>query len=302
MTTKPGPTVSPTIAAPGGADWPTIVAGVGAAINAGVFLCFSAFVMPAVGELPAPQGIEAMQAFNRTAVAPFTLVGLSTAVVCVVVIVRALRRWGAARSRWALTGAVVFLIAAVMITFTANVPISASIDAPAPAARPTRRPDGPTSTPSGSGRTTYEQSAPSPQPPCSRSPRCLGDNASPHGLNACGNCPAPCRGQSWWGHALIPPWNTKPVATQLFPMLSCSDLGRSLAFYADLLEGVETYQLPEDGEPAFISLRIGEASRSAWVASRASRCTVVGNGRRRATAWSSACTSTTSTRPLPEPD
>jgi lactoylglutathione lyase len=51
-----------------------------------------------------------------------------------------------------------------------------------------------------------------------------------------------------------------PVATQLFPMLSCSDLGRSLAFYADLLEGVETYRFPDDGEPAFIALRIGEAS------------------------------------------
>ena len=133
MTTTPNPSVSPTIAVPGGADWPTIVAGVGAAINAGVFLCFSVFIMPAVSELPATQGIEAMQAFNRTAVAPFTLVGLGTAVVCVVVIVRALRTWGAAQSRRALTGAVVFLIAAVIITFAANVPISASIDALHPA-------------------------------------------------------------------------------------------------------------------------------------------------------------------------
>jgi len=133
MTATPNPSVSPTIAVPGGADWPTIVAGVGAAINAGVFLCFSAFIMPAVGELSATQGSEAMQAFNRTAVAPFTLVGLGTAVVCIVVIVRALRTWGAAQSRWALTGAVVFLLAAVIITFAANVPISASIDALHPA-------------------------------------------------------------------------------------------------------------------------------------------------------------------------
>jgi uncharacterized membrane protein len=93
MNTTPSPSVLPTIAVPRGANWPTIVAGVGSAINAGVFLCFSAFVMPAVGELPATQGIEAMQALNRTAVAPFTLVGLGTAVVCVVVIVRALRAW-----------------------------------------------------------------------------------------------------------------------------------------------------------------------------------------------------------------
>jgi lactoylglutathione lyase len=50
------------------------------------------------------------------------------------------------------------------------------------------------------------------------------------------------------------------VAAKLFPMLSCSDLGRSLAFYADLLEGIETYRFPDDGEPAFIALRIGESS------------------------------------------
>ncbi len=50
------------------------------------------------------------------------------------------------------------------------------------------------------------------------------------------------------------------VASKLFPMLSCADIGRSLAFYGDLLGGVETYRFPEAGEPAFIALRIGESS------------------------------------------
>jgi lactoylglutathione lyase len=50
------------------------------------------------------------------------------------------------------------------------------------------------------------------------------------------------------------------MASKLFPMLSCEDLERSLALYRDLLGGVETYRFPDDGEPAFIALQIGESS------------------------------------------
>ena len=50
------------------------------------------------------------------------------------------------------------------------------------------------------------------------------------------------------------------MASKLFPMLSCGDLERSLAFYGDLLGGVETYRFPEQGEPAFIALTVGESS------------------------------------------
>jgi lactoylglutathione lyase len=54
--------------------------------------------------------------------------------------------------------------------------------------------------------------------------------------------------------------NAYRVASKIFPMLSCSDLTRSLAFYADLLGGVESYRFPDDGEPAFIALTLGESS------------------------------------------
>jgi lactoylglutathione lyase len=50
------------------------------------------------------------------------------------------------------------------------------------------------------------------------------------------------------------------MASKLFPMLSCTDLDRSLAFYMRLLGGVETYRFPDTGDPAFVALRIGEAS------------------------------------------
>jgi lactoylglutathione lyase len=50
------------------------------------------------------------------------------------------------------------------------------------------------------------------------------------------------------------------MASRLFPMLSCADLARSLAFYGDLLGGVETYRFPAEGDPGYIALDIGESS------------------------------------------
>ena len=55
-------------------------------------------------------------------------------------------------------------------------------------------------------------------------------------------------------------WHPLVMATKLFPMLSCSDLPRSLEFYGGLLEGVESYRFPNEGEPAFVALTIGESA------------------------------------------
>ncbi|QUH06015.1 DUF1772 domain-containing protein [Saccharopolyspora erythraea] len=111
----------------------TVVASVGAGVNAGVFFAFSAFIMPGLHELPAGVAIPAMQAFNRTAVtAPFMLVLLGTAVLCVVVIIRAFMTWSTASGRWMLGGAVVYLLAAIVITVVCSVPINDAIDALTP--------------------------------------------------------------------------------------------------------------------------------------------------------------------------
>ena len=50
------------------------------------------------------------------------------------------------------------------------------------------------------------------------------------------------------------------MAARLFPMLSCSDLERSVGFYGALLGGVETYRFPADGPPAFVTLAFDDAS------------------------------------------
>ncbi|HEY8581446.1 MAG TPA: VOC family protein [Capillimicrobium sp.] len=49
-------------------------------------------------------------------------------------------------------------------------------------------------------------------------------------------------------------------ARSLFPMLSCTDLDASLRFYGDGgLGGVEAYRFPPEGEPAFVTLKLGES-------------------------------------------
>jgi lactoylglutathione lyase len=45
-----------------------------------------------------------------------------------------------------------------------------------------------------------------------------------------------------------------------FPILHTSDLSRALAFYRDLLGFEERYRFPEDGEPEYVSVALGEFS------------------------------------------
>jgi uncharacterized membrane protein len=114
--------------------WPVAMAAVGTAISAGVFFDFSFVVMPGLRELPAAQGIAAMQALNRTATTPpFMLLMYGTSALCVVLLIRAVVR----RERnplWITAAAIAFLLATVVITGVANVPTSAAIDALDPAA------------------------------------------------------------------------------------------------------------------------------------------------------------------------
>lgn len=98
-------------------------------MTAGVFFDFSFVVMPGLRELPAAQGIAGLQAFDRTAVtAPLMLLMYGTSALCAVLLVRAIMaRDGSAR--WVVPAAVAFLLATVVITGAANVPISAAVDA-----------------------------------------------------------------------------------------------------------------------------------------------------------------------------
>ena len=105
----------------------TVAGAVGAALVGGVFFAFSAFVMPALRQLPAAQGIGAMQSINRTAVtAPLMLALFGTAVLSGITVVWAIRSWGQAAAPWLLAGGLAYL-AAVVITIAANVPLNDSL-------------------------------------------------------------------------------------------------------------------------------------------------------------------------------
>jgi len=63
-------------------------------LMAGVFFAFSTFVMKALARLPIPQGIEAMQSINRTAVSPVFMVAFfGSTVVCVLLAVYSRVLW-----------------------------------------------------------------------------------------------------------------------------------------------------------------------------------------------------------------
>jgi lactoylglutathione lyase len=49
------------------------------------------------------------------------------------------------------------------------------------------------------------------------------------------------------------------LVKRLLPMLSVERLDLSLAFYAELLGGEQTYRFPAEGEPVFVALRLGES-------------------------------------------
>ena len=116
---------------------------------------------------------------------------------------------------------------------------------------------------------------------------------------------------------------THPVAwasdlfTSAFPILSTANLERALGFYRDLLDGKVSYRFPPEGDPAFVTVRIGSSSlgighdlaakegpggqRTAmWV--YADDCDALillaGYGRLRWASWS-GCAAGTSTWPAP---
>jgi uncharacterized membrane protein len=89
----------------------TVVAAIGAALNAGVFFTFSTFVMRALGRLAPPQGMAAMQAINREAPTPwFMSVLFGTAALCLGTAGIAVSDWSEPWASYLLTGSVCYLV------------------------------------------------------------------------------------------------------------------------------------------------------------------------------------------------
>lgn len=103
----------------------TLLSALGAGLIGGVFFAFSTFVMRALGRLPVPQGVAAMQAINLTVINPLFLgTFLGTAVLGVILAGVSLPRWRSepAATVCVLVGSFVYLVGVVLVTMRCSVP------------------------------------------------------------------------------------------------------------------------------------------------------------------------------------
>jgi uncharacterized membrane protein len=118
----------------------TVVGLLGTALVAGVFFAFSSFVMPALERMPAAGGMAAMQSINITAVrAAFMTAMFGTALVCVALLVFAVRDWGRPYAVPMLLGSALYLVGVVALTIFFHVPLNdalAALDPNAPSSAP----------------------------------------------------------------------------------------------------------------------------------------------------------------------
>ena len=114
-------------------DLLTFVAALGSGLVAGFFFAFSNTVMQALGKIPPPAGVAAMQAINIVVINPwFFAAFFGTAALSVVAIVVALLRWQDPRAVYWLAGGVVYLVGTIAVTMVCNVPRNNALAALAP--------------------------------------------------------------------------------------------------------------------------------------------------------------------------
>jgi uncharacterized membrane protein len=103
----------------------TLLTSLGIGLMSGLFFTFSNFAMKALGRLPAPQGIAAMNSINVTILNPlFLLVFAGTAVLSAMLAVAAIVRWYAPGSGYLLSGSLIYLAGAFLVTGVCNVPMN----------------------------------------------------------------------------------------------------------------------------------------------------------------------------------
>ena len=108
----------------------TTLAALGCAVLAGVFIAFSTLVMKALGRVPAPQGILAMQEINRAALTPaFMVLFLGTTLLCGLLTVWSFLLWGSGSALLLLAGGVTCLVGAFGLTAGYHVPHNNALDA-----------------------------------------------------------------------------------------------------------------------------------------------------------------------------
>lgn len=105
----------------------------GCGLVAGVFFAFSTFVMKALGRLPAPHGIAAMQSINIVVINAWFMTALfGTALLCAIVFAAALRGWQDPAAPALLAGSALYLAGTILVTMLFNVPRNNALAAAEP--------------------------------------------------------------------------------------------------------------------------------------------------------------------------
>jgi uncharacterized membrane protein len=99
--------------------------------------------MAALGRIPAPEGIRAMQQINITVINPWFMTALfGTGAASLAVIVAALAGWDGSYSPYLLAAGVLYVVGCIIVTMVFNVPrnnVLARLDPEAPEAAETWR-------------------------------------------------------------------------------------------------------------------------------------------------------------------
>ena len=112
-----------------------IASALGAGVVAGVFFAFSTFVMPALGRIPAPAGIAAMQSINVTVInAWFMAAFMGTAVTSVAAIALAVADWQSAFGPYVVAAGVLYVVGVIGVTRAFHIPRNDALDKLDPAA------------------------------------------------------------------------------------------------------------------------------------------------------------------------
>lgn len=111
----------------------TIAATLGSGIVAGVFLCFSTFMVRTLRELAPAEGMRVMQSINRTIVrSPFVLAFISTALLAATLVIFTAVT-ASAEMLWISAAAVTYIVGAGVVTGVFNVPRNNALDQADPA-------------------------------------------------------------------------------------------------------------------------------------------------------------------------
>jgi uncharacterized membrane protein len=102
-----------------------LIAIVGCGLIAGIFFAFSTFVMQALAQRPAPEGIAAMQAINITVINPwFMTVFLGTGLICLMLSISGWLKWQQSGTTYLLIASFLYLIGTIGVTMVCNVPLN----------------------------------------------------------------------------------------------------------------------------------------------------------------------------------